>query len=432
MVTDKILITAPIDTESGYGHKAREIVDAIVKKYGDLVEIGFTPWGDCQKNALSKYEKYEYLLTKKKPINLMGKPSIHVHVGLPFDFDPKGEKNILFTSGVETNIVSLTFIKHINEKPIDLVVVPSVFVRDVLINSSYTHKDTKQEFRITKEIVVIPESFYPDFLEKECTDEFKEKFEDMIKDVPEKLFFSAGQMQLREVPIDDRKNMTKLVQQFVKTFRGNKHVGLLLKANGVDTSNYTKFELKKYIDATLEKTNIEKSERPPIFLLFGDLKDEELYYVMNHPKIICHAYFTHGEGFGRFILQSTLTDKPLIVPRIGGHRDFTQGGRRIKFADGDFKTIPNTAHMPEILIPESKWFHMNDDEIYDSLYYVYKNHKDMNDKGKMKSKNAQDYYLDSVQQKIVDVVDKHHIKEVKLDLKDLTKNLNIPKLEKIN
>lgn len=431
MVTDKILITAPIDTESGYGHKAREIVDAIVKKYGDLVEVGFTPWGDCQKNALQKYDRYKYLLEKKKAIQLTGKPSIHIHVGLPFDFEPKGEKNILFTSGVETNIVSLTFIQNINQKPIDLVVVPSTFVKDVLTNSSYTHKDTKQEFKITKEIIVIPESFYPNFIDKTCSEEFKQNFEELIKDAPDKLFFSAGQMQIREIPIDDRKNMTKLVQQFIRTFRGNKHVGLLLKANGVDTSNYTRFELKKYIDATIEKTGIEKSERPSIFLLFGDLRDEELYYVMNHPKVICHAYYTHGEGFGRFILQSTLTDKAIIIPRIGGHRDFTTGGKRFKFVDGDFKQIPQTAHMPEILIPESKWFHMEDNQFYDTLYYVYKNYKDMNDKGKLKNKNIEEYGLDSIQEKIINLIEKYHIKEVKLDLKDLTKNLNIPKLEKI-
>jgi hypothetical protein len=431
MITDKILITAPVDTESGYGHKSREIVDAVLSKYDDLVDLAFLPWGSCSKNALLKSDRYRYILSKKKEISLSGQPSVHIHVGLPTEFEPRGAKNILFTSGVETDRISLDFIDHINKKQIDIVVVPSTFVRDVIVNTEYTHKSTGEKYRVTKEVIVIPESFPPEFITETCSEEFKLKFDTMIADAPEKLFFTAGQIVPKLEIFDDRKNITETLRNFVRTFRGNKHVGLLLKANHIDSSNVSRFEMSNYINMVLDSTGIDKTERPPIYLLFGDLSDSELYYVMSHDKVFAHAYFTHGEGFGRFILQSTLIDKPLIIPRVGGHRDFTSG-KKVRMVNGEYKQIPPSAHMGNILIPDSKWFHVSDSEFYDNLYYVYKNYKDMQDKGKLKEKNLETYDLKNIQSAIIDLVEKYHVKEVKLNLSDLTPNLNIPKIQKVN
>ena len=42
---------------------------------------------------------------------------------------------------------------------------------------------------------------------------------------------------------------------------------------------------------------------PNVYLLHGDLTDEEMNQLYNHPKVKAHLTFTHGEGFGRPLLE---------------------------------------------------------------------------------------------------------------------------------
>lgn len=405
----KILITAPVDTESGYGHKSREIVDAIIRKWKNDVRVVFLPWGHCATGALVKSQRYSHILKHK----LGGMPQegtrvpLHVHVGLPTEFSPMGEKNILFTSGVETDRISFNWIQAINSKKIDLIVVPSEYVKRVLEQSRYIYPDqsgNQMSLQINKPVVVVPESFDPEFLSGTVSDSFKTTTDEFFDSLPKKVFFTAGQIIPRNNLYDDRKNITYLIESFVKTFRGDKDKALLVKATGLDDSNITKREMTSYIKMIFERLRIKEEEAPPVVYLHGFYTDPELHYIMNHPKVISHVYLTHGEGFGRFILQSTLCkDKPIIVPRVGGHRDFTKG-RRIKLVEGENRRIPQSAHMGDILIPESEWYCVNDNDVYQALKTVSKDHKTMDDKGRLYSLNASMYDLLNVQNTIVETV----------------------------
>ena len=45
----------------------------------------------------------------------------------------------------------------------------------------------------------------------------------------------------------------------------------------------------------------------------------ELY---NHPKVKVHISFTKGEGFGRPLLEASLSEKPIMVSNWSGQLDF--------------------------------------------------------------------------------------------------------------
>ena len=62
---------------------------------------------------------------------------------------------------------------------------------------------------------------------------------------------------------------------------------------------------------------------PNIYLLHGDLEDYEMNELYNHPKVKAHISFTHGEGFGRPLLEASLTGKPVIFPAWSGYRFLT-------------------------------------------------------------------------------------------------------------
>ena len=55
---------------------------------------------------------------------------------------------------------------------------------------------------------------------------------------------------------------------------------------------------------------------PSIYLLFGQLSDSEMNGLYNHSKIKSMVSITKGEGFGRPLLEFSVTGKPVIA-RIG-------------------------------------------------------------------------------------------------------------------
>ena len=59
-----------------------------------------------------------------------------------------------------------------------------------------------------------------------------------------------------------------------------------------------------------------------VYLLHGELTDEEMNIFYNHPKIKVHISFTKGEGFGRPLLEASVSQKPIIVPQYSGYLDF--------------------------------------------------------------------------------------------------------------
>ena len=42
----------------------------------------------------------------------------------------------------------------------------------------------------------------------------------------------------------------------------------------------------------------------------------------NHPKVKCFVSLTHGEGFGRPLLEATMTGLPVIASGWSGQLDF--------------------------------------------------------------------------------------------------------------
>ena len=58
------------------------------------------------------------------------------------------------------------------------------------------------------------------------------------------------------------------------------------------------------------------------FLLHGDFTNEEMNSIYNHPKVKAMISLTKGEGFGRPLLEFSLTNKPIMVSGWSGHVEF--------------------------------------------------------------------------------------------------------------
>jgi glycosyltransferase involved in cell wall biosynthesis len=73
----------------------------------------------------------------------------------------------------------------------------------------------------------------------------------------------------------------------------------------------------KQIRETVNSTNL-----PNIYVLNGEFSDNEMNELYNHSKVKSMISFTKGEGFGRPLLEFSLTGKPIIASNWSGHTDF--------------------------------------------------------------------------------------------------------------
>jgi glycosyltransferase involved in cell wall biosynthesis len=110
----------------------------------------------------------------------------------------------------------------------------------------------------------------------------------------------------------------------------------------------------------------------PIYLLHGDLTPVEMNGLYEHPKVKAMLNFTKGEGFGRPLLEFSLTGKPVIVSNWSGHLDFLKQGAVL--LEGELKPVHESA-ADQFLLKESQWFNVNISKALSSIKDVYKNYE---------------------------------------------------------
>jgi glycosyltransferase involved in cell wall biosynthesis len=224
---------------------------------------------------------------------------------------------------------------------------------------------------------------------------------------------------------EDRKDIGNLIKTFYETFSNQqKQPALLLKTQGAGFSILDKEEILTKI-SNIKNKFPKQIKLPPIYFLHGDLSDEEMNYLYNHPKIKSMVSFTHGEGFGRPLLEATMTGLPVIASNWSGHTDFLDEEYCVLLG-GTTDNIPPGAVWENVLIPESQWFNVNMDSASQVLKFAHKNAFDMKVRAKKLMKINRDKFTHS---KMTD-----RFKEI---LEKYTSNLsvqvpiNLPKLESI-
>lgn len=152
---------------------------------------------------------------------------------------------------------------------------------------------------------------------------------------------------------EDRKNTGMLIKTFLETFKNKKKKpSLILKTCQVNSCIIDREEILKKIEA-IRKTV--KGDLPNIYLLHGELSDSEINDVYNHPKVKAMVSLTKGEGYGRPLLEFSVTGKPVIASAWSGHLDFLHPEFSV-LIKGEIKQIHPSAVVPNMLIPESGWF----------------------------------------------------------------------------
>lgn len=374
MSKPNLVFCGPIATRSGYGEHARDLLTSLFEMDKYNIKTISINWGETPMNALNEDNPDHKKILDSIIPGLTEQPDVWVQCTIPNEFQPVGKYNIGITAGVETDVASGEWVEGCNR--MNLVIVPSKHAKDTLMESKYEKRDkaTNQpigQLQIEVPIEVLHEGVRLDIFDpsvnqigelKETLDEIKEDFCYLF--VGHWLKGDFGQ---------DRKDLSGLIFTFFETFGDTENPpALLLKASSGGFSITDRSRTMGKID--LIKRMSKKKNLPNVYLLHGDLTDEEMNILYNHDKVKALVSFTKGEGYGRPIAEFITTGKPVIVSGWSGHIDFVNPAFHT-YLDGELKPIDKSAVWQGVLNEGSRWFNVNYQKASETLRDVHKKYK---------------------------------------------------------
>lgn len=432
MTKPMMIIRAPVATRSGYGSMSRDIVQHLILLDKWDVRIISCQWGNTPMNALMAGNSLDDMILQRIMAHpeLPRRPEIFVSITVPNEFQAVGLFNIGITAGIETTQCAPQWIEGMNR--MNLILTISEHSKRVLMQTSYQVRDNQgnahRPLKLEKPVEVLHNCANANVFKKVKPEQLENSVTDTMVDVKEKFCFLFVGHWLQGQVGADRKDVGMLVKVFLETFRkvsAEKRPALILKTSGATFSVLDREELLKKIEAI--KATVGGQNFPSVYVLHGDLTDAEMNSLYNHPKVKAHVSFTKGEGFGRPLLEASLSGKPVIVSGWSGHLDFLTPNEAILLS-GKIEPVHPSAVWEGVIQKDSKWFQVDYANASNILYTVWKQYKQLQHRGSsLAKKNAERFSFDTIKQRTDELMTKWL---PKFDIPELV-DLKLPQLKKI-
>lgn len=376
MITNKplMIIQSPYSTRSGYGDFSRDIITHLIRINKYDIKLISTPWGMTPMNALDADNPAHEEMLKRTivpPFNLSKPPEIFVHITVPNEFQKLGKYNIGITAGIETTLCSVPWLEGCNR--MDCVWTISEHSKRVLESTLAEIKNPQGQIIKSVKLEVPCEVLHNCFHDVFNTPEESKNLDEQLLAVKEKFNFLFVGHWLQGETGHDRKNIGNLVKIFAETFKGvtySKRPGLILKSSGATFSILDRERIIENIESIKQTVG---PNCPNIYLIHGELTEQEMSALYHHSKIKCHISLTKGEGFGRPLLEATLSGKPVIASGWSGHLDFLDKEKAI-LVDGSLQQVHPSSVMENIIVPESSWFSADPNHAAAAMMAVFENY----------------------------------------------------------
>ena len=384
MHKQSLVFCGPVETESGYGEHARDILISLIRMNRYNIIVYPVMWGNTPLTALDGDSPDNVLirsLIRKQPINIQ--PDVWVQVTIPNEFRAVGKYNIGITAGIETDTCPPEWVEGCNR--MNLVIVPSKHAKDVFEACEYGKfdKTTNQQLgniRITTPIEILHEGVRTDIFNHlaPIDEDFSNKLTDTIfdGDVNRSAFLYVGRWLKGDIG-HDRKDVSGLIIQFIKTFSGDSSVTekpvLVLKTAGAGYSLMERGDIIKKIELLRQSVQIPLEKQPDIRLIYGELTHQQMNTLYNHPQILCMISFTKGEGYGRPIAEFITSGKPVIVSGWSGQVDFVNPTFQT-LLNGELQQVHESAVWDGIIMRGSRWFTVDYAQASEKMLDVIKNY----------------------------------------------------------
>jgi hypothetical protein len=426
-----LVYQAPVFTRSGYGDHARDILRSLFEMDKYDVKVVPTRWGNTPQNQIDQTTEFGKKVFANVITELNQKPDIFMQMSVANEFEAKGNFNIGITAGVETTILPKEFIDGSNK--MDMVIVPSQFTKNLMLGTAYQEKNNQtgqivNEFRITKPVEVLFEGVNTEIYNKPT-----KSLTELDKLETDFNFLFVGHW-LKGNLGQDRKDVGMVIKTFATVFKylpKDKRPGLIMKTSHAGFSVMDREATREKIDNILKPFG---KDAPKVYLLHGDLTDDEMASLYHHPKVKAMVSFTKGEGYGRPLAEFTMTGKPIVVSGWSGQMDFLPKEHTI-FLEGSLTNIDESA-VDTFILANAQWFSVNYSDAANKLYKVFNDYDvHLKQSAGLKTNTLKNFTLEKMHEVFKQMMERYEkgIPQVKpFNLPNLNKNkMELPKLNKV-
>ena len=382
-----LVISCPASSRSGYGDHSRDLIRSLISMDRYDIKVIDQRWGGCDMTELS-----DESITSRFIKQMESQPDIWIQVTVPNEFQPVGKYNIGITAGIETTMVSSQWIEGANR--MDLMIVPSLHSKEIFEKTIYDKLNDRTnqkvaELKCTTPIEILFEGL--DLSKFFKTKDITKSIADTMSEIKEDdCYLFTGHWMQGEFG-HDRKDVGGMIRIFLESFKNKSpknQPALILKSSSATFSVTDREQILEKIDRI--KSSVDSKKLPSIYLIHGNLREDELNSLYNHPKIKAMLSFTHGEGYGRPLLEFGITGKPVIAPNWSGHIDFlSENGILLP---GELKQVHPSVVWENVIIKESAWFYVDYGYASGLLKDMEKNYKNYLKKSRKQTQYIKDNF----------------------------------------
>ena len=369
----KILVVGAVANISGYSEHARTLVDALLQVEDKIdLYISNTQWAasSVDANYLSKYQMWinktnQLFNSRRDPqgrINISGLFDTTYQVCPPNEFQKMSENDIGVTAALETTFSPPEWVSKCN------------MMKHILVVSDHAKKNLKNAkdqngVTITTPISIIPFG-YDNTIEKVNV------YDDM--GISTKFNF------LTVLQMAPRKNFDNMLRWFVEEFKNDEEVGLVVKTHLKNNSTLDFHIVRERISALLD--SVEKNRKCKIYLVHGNLSEQQIISLYNPEYINCYITATHGEGFGIPVFNAACNSIPIVATNWSGHLDFLRAPvstitnkkktkshfLKVKY---NINKVQNNHLMPGLITKECEWAYPKEDSFREQIRLIRKHNR---------------------------------------------------------
>ena len=217
-----------------------------------------------------------------------------------------------------------------------------------------------------------------------------------------------------------------MIRYFYDTFKNKpSQPGLILKASIGRNSYYGREQILKKLK-TIRDTYPLGTKFPPIYLLNGNLTDEDMNELYNHPKVKCMISMTKGEGYGRPLAEFGLSKKPIIASGWSGQIDFLHP-EYCTLLPGNLEKVHESA-ANNWLKKEYEWFQVSPKHFTNALKSLKQKYNKFITGGKRQGHHIKTKFSYEAMKELVGNILKHNIPEFPKEVELSLPTLETPKL----
>lgn len=306
----KVLFKGPLLTQSGYGVHARQVARWLLQQPDFDTKFMLLPWGNTSWiiDANSHDGLVGNIMQRSIPESSKEQFDLAFHLQLPNEWTSShANKNVGITAGIETDVCNPQWISDCNK------------MNAVIVPSQHSKRSMKTEqLSPNVPVHVIPESF-PDAIMNTNKQTLQ------LSDVDTKFNFLVFGQITGNNAFNDRKNIFLTLKWLFESFKNDPDVGIILKTNA---GNNTKIDLS-IVKSMLKALQKEAGHTgmPRLYLLHGDISDNEVAGLYTHETVKALVSLTRGEGFGLPILEAAASGLPVIATGWSAHTEFMNLGK---------------------------------------------------------------------------------------------------------